>query len=251
MSAARSLAAIAITAAAIAWGGSGQAIAANDPAALDAPISPVAPSTVDIRVDDPAPRAATPSRAPREAREPRGNPLWAIPLSTLSATRERPLFLPSRRPPVPPAVAGPPVVVAAAKPVEDQRLLLTLVGAVAGESEGFAIFIDMRDNAMVRLRTGQEHAGWTLNGVKGREVTFAKDKETAVFALPAPGTNGTPSVTPHAPGLAAVPEAVAAAAARHGAAQQAGVPMVMPNNPSDFAPYTPRSAPKNGESDGL
>jgi general secretion pathway protein N len=187
MSAARSLA-IAVMAAALAWSSSGSAIAANDSAALDAPASPVAPSAIDIRVDDPAPRAAPPMREPREAREPRGNPLWAIPLSTLSATRERPLFLPSRRPPVPPAVAGPPVVVVAAKPVEDQRLLLTLVGAVAGETEGFAVFIDMRDNAMVRLRTGQEHAGWTLRAVKGREATFAKDNETAVFELPAPGT---------------------------------------------------------------
>ena len=237
---------IVLMAAAVSWAGSHPTLAANDPA-LDGPTSPIAPSAVDIRIDDAAPRAVPQSR---EAREPRGNPLWAVPLSTLSATRERPLFLPSRRPPVPPAVAGPPVVVVAAKPVEDQRLQLTLVGAVAGESEGFAVFIDMRDNAVVRLRTGQEHAGWTLSAVKGREATFAKDKETAVFVLPAPGTNGTPSVTPPAPGLA-VPEAVAEAAARHGAAQAAGLPMVMPNDPKEFAPFTPRGTPKNGESDGL
>jgi general secretion pathway protein N len=223
------------------WAGASAVIAANDPAAPSGP----APAAIDLRLDDPAPRAAA------RAREPRGNPLWAIPLSTLSATRERPLFLPSRRPPVPPAVAGPPVVVVAAKPVEDQRLLLTLVGAVAGETEGFAVFIDMRDNAMVRLRTGQEHAGWTLRAVKGREATFAKDNETAVFELPAPGTLASPSATPPAAGLAAVPESVAAAAARHSAAQAGGLPVVMPDNPRDFAPFTPRSTPKNGETDGL
>src|SRR5436309_11189786 len=34
--------------------------------------------------------------------EGRGNPLWRISLQSLSATRERPIFLPSRRPPSPP-----------------------------------------------------------------------------------------------------------------------------------------------------
>src|SRR5215831_17659551 len=36
----------------------------------------------------------------------RGNPLWAVPLADLSATRERPIFSPSRRPPARPAVAA-------------------------------------------------------------------------------------------------------------------------------------------------
>src|ERR1700756_873862 len=52
----------------------------------------------------PADRPAVPV-----AREhgPSGNPLWGIPLRVLTATRERPLFSPSRRPPAPPAVAAP------------------------------------------------------------------------------------------------------------------------------------------------
>jgi general secretion pathway protein N len=225
--------------------GTSPVTAANDPAGLDGPSSPVAPSAVEIRIDDLAPRPAA------RAREPRGNPLWAIPLSALSATRERPLFLPSRRPPVPPAVAGPPVVVAA-KPVEDDRPQVTLVGAVAGDTEGFAVFIDLRTNATVRLRTGQEHAGWTLSSVKGREAILAKEKETLVFALPAPGTNGTPPVMPGMPGLAAVDEAaVAATPDGHGAVPPSGQLVVIPKNPRDFAPFMPRSTPANGEPDGL
>src|SRR5215212_880442 len=55
--------------------------------------------------------APAPPRAP-VANEPRGNPLWGIPLKSLSLTRERPLFTPSRRPPAP-AVAN----VEAARPV--------------------------------------------------------------------------------------------------------------------------------------
>ena len=232
--------------AALAWcAGTSPIIAANDPAGLDGPASPVTPSAVEIRLDDPAPRPAA------RAREPRGNPLWAIPLSALSATRERPLFLPSRRPPVPPAVAGPPVVVVAAKPVEDDRPQVTLVGAVAGDSDGFAVFVDLRTNATVRLRTGQEHAGWTLSSVKGREAILAKDKETLVFALPAPGTNGTPPVMPGAPGLVVDGAAVAAVPDGNGAPPPSGQLVVMPKNPRDFAPFMPRSTPTNGESDGL
>jgi general secretion pathway protein N len=235
MSASGSFVSVALVVAALAFGGTSSATAANDPAAFDAPSGPVAPSAVDIGRDESA------ARPPARAREPRGNPLWAIPLSSLAATRERPLFLPSRRPPAAPAVAGPPVVVVP-QPVEDPRPQLTLIGAIAGTTEGFAIFIDARNNAMIRLRTGQEHAGWTLTSVKGREVTLAKDRETAAFALPAPGGNGAPSA---APGVLDNPDASTVAAAASGDV------MVAPRDSREFAPYTPRSTPKNGESDGL
>jgi general secretion pathway protein N len=219
--------------AALAGCAASSSFAANTPIGLDAPSAAVAPSAIDISQED-RPRTAA------RGREPRGNPLWAIPLSSLSATRERPLFLPSRRPPVAPAVAGPPVVVTP-KPIEDPRPELTLVGAIAGETEGFAIFIDLRTNALVRLRTGQEHGGWTLSSVKGREATLAKDRDTIAFVLPAPGTNGAPAAPPGAYGGS---EGSAVAAAATGGT-------VAPRNPGEFAPFTPRSTPKNGESDGL
>src|SRR6202035_1110317 len=49
---------------------------------------------------------------PRPAREgskplPSGNPLWAVPLSVLTATQERPIFSASRRPPQRAVVAVP------------------------------------------------------------------------------------------------------------------------------------------------
>jgi general secretion pathway protein N len=130
----------------------------------------------------------TPGLAARE-REPRGNPLWAIPLRSLTATRERPLFTPSRRPP-PPAVAGPPPAEApppAPPPTGPDRPLLTLVGAISGETEGIAIFLDETTRDIVRLRTGESHpSGWTLRSVKGREVALVKNEQTVILALPAP-----------------------------------------------------------------
>ena len=65
----------------------------------------------------------------------RGNPLWAIPLSTLTATRERPIFLPTRRPPSP-VIANTPIEptrpVAAPPPEQPPRF--ALVGAVTGDN---------------------------------------------------------------------------------------------------------------------
>ena len=116
-----------------------------------------------------------------------GNPLWAVPLSALTVTRERPLFSASRRPP-PPRVAAPPVVqVRPATPPprarEPQRPQLSLVGTVAG-AEGIAVFIDQSNQSVVRLRTGEGHDGWVLRAVGPREVTLQNDRDTAILALP-------------------------------------------------------------------
>jgi len=117
-----------------------------------------------------------------------GNPLWAVPLSALSATRERPIFSSSRRPPTP-AVPARPVVRTAppppSTPAQPERPLLALVGTVAGEAESIAIFVDQTTQAIVRLRTGEGHAGWILRSVAAREVTLQSDQDTAILALPA------------------------------------------------------------------
>ena len=158
---------------------------ANPPGALDQPPTNVLPGPVEM-----APQAGPQQRAVEQPLEPTGNPLWGIPLSTLTATRERPLFTPSRRAPAA-AVAGP---VAAAPPpppppppAEPDRPQLVLVGAIAGGSEGIAVFLDQATNNIIRLRTGQDHSGWVLRSVKGREATLQKDQQTTTLTLPVPG----------------------------------------------------------------
>jgi general secretion pathway protein N len=119
-----------------------------------------------------------------------GNPLWAVPLSTLSVTRERPIFSPSRRPP--PPVVVPPVVVAKPppppppKPVEPERPALVLVGTVANDGEGIGVFLDQTTKIVIRLRTGEGHAGWILLSVRGREATLQNTRNTVILALPTP-----------------------------------------------------------------
>src|SRR5262249_30909437 len=120
---------------------------------------------------------------------PRGNPLWSIPVKTLTATRERPIFSPSRRPPPAPVIATPQFSPPpASKPTEPERPSLTLVGTVAGEQEAFGIFLDQTTNKIVRLRLGDDHHGWILRQVRGREVMLQKDGEIAFLALPPPGS---------------------------------------------------------------
>jgi len=115
-----------------------------------------------------------------------GNPLWAIPLSKLSATRDRPIFSPSRRPP-PPAViaapAAPPPKPPPPKPEPDHPAL-TLVGTVTGETDGIGIFKDEATSDIVRLKTGEGHDGWRLLSVHEREATFEKNSRSATVMLP-------------------------------------------------------------------
>jgi hypothetical protein len=135
-----------------------------------------------------------PAEQPTE-RARSGNPLWEIPLAVLTSTRERPVFSSSRRPP-PVAVRQ----VAAAKPPpppkppQDERPQLSLVGTVTGGDQSFGIFVDQTSKAALRLRVGEEHQGWRLRAVQGREATFARDEQTIVLNFPAPGT--VPPVPP-------------------------------------------------------
>jgi general secretion pathway protein N len=175
-----------------------QAHGANPPSLMDdVPATRVIPAPVDMipaepRASDPVPvetPAARPSLPVAKPSEPSANPLWAIPLSKLTATRERPLFLPSRRAPAL-AIAPAPVAVlapSAPPPAEPERPSLTLVGAIASETEGFAVFLDQATNTVIRLRTGQDHQGWVLRAVKGREATLEKASTSATLMLPEPG----------------------------------------------------------------
>jgi len=165
--------------------------AALDPGTLQpgiaAPLNdPLQGGLTPPALDSPAgaPQAQTP---PSRVREPTGNPLWGIPLKSLSVTRERPIFTPSRRPPSP-AIAGPPPSPPPPPPppAGPSRPQLALVGAIANETEGIAIFVNQATRDIVRLRTGENHAGWVLRSVRGREATLQKDRDTVILALPTP-----------------------------------------------------------------
>ena len=162
-----------------------------------------------------------------------GNPLWGVPLSVLTATRERPIFSASRRPP-PRAVVAAPVEQASAPPppkaAEPDHPPLALIGAVVGENDAIAVFLDRTNQKIVRLRQGEAHSGWVVNAILPREVTFRKADQTEVLALKGQDAAlAAAAAAPTAPGLV--------------------VPAAGVN--TSFAPFVPRSTPKRGESDGL
>jgi general secretion pathway protein N len=129
-------------------------------------------------------------------------------------------------------VVGPriePVVAPVAKPVEPELPALALIGAVVGDRDAIAVFLDRTNQKIVRLRAGDTHAGWVLSSVLGREVTLKKAEQTEVLVLARPDG-------PVSPGIPGAPTAMPAAI---GAADVS------------YAPFVPRSTPKNGEPDGL
>lgn len=118
-----------------------------------------------------------------------GNPLWSISLATLSATRERPIFSPSRRPP-PRAVVSQPVTTplvaaptAAAAPVLPN---LQLLGSLSRAGAGVALFAEESTKRLVQLKAGEGYAGWMLSEINGREVVLERDGSKLKMALPSP-----------------------------------------------------------------
>jgi len=153
--------------------------------------SPVVFRDADAPRSD-APRvAARPVAAAAAAPEPAGNPLWALPLKQLSTTRERPIFSPSRRPPpvAAPAYVAPVVARPKPKPTEPERPAVALLGTILSDGEALGVFIEPATRNIIRLRVGEDHQGWVLRSVKGREVTLVKDREETVLELPPPGSD--------------------------------------------------------------
>jgi general secretion pathway protein N len=164
----------------------GLALMAGHGPVVAAPLSAIAPyadapASHDTDIDPETKRLDSDNKE-----QLRGNPLWAIPLSSLTATRERPIFSPSRRPPRPavlPAVvrAPPPAPPPPAKP---ERPHFQLVGTVAKDANGIAVIIDQTTKNVIRLKMGEGYNGWILDSIQGRSITLKKGELTETFALP-------------------------------------------------------------------
>jgi hypothetical protein len=132
-----------------------------------------------------ADQASTNNAAPAAKIGPSGNPLWAVPLASLSATRERPIFSPMRRPPAVPSVAAAnPAVRIPERTREPERPQLALVGTIIGDKDAFGVFVDDATKSVVRLRRGDDYHGWILQNIHGREATLQKDEQTTTLSLP-------------------------------------------------------------------
>jgi hypothetical protein len=181
---------------------SAQVIASTPGAASDRPDFEVAKDAGAVSAPTSAALAQPPVReraqvvstlqasTPSAERTQSANPLWGIPLTALSGTRDRPIFSPSRRPPAPAVAPAAALKVAAPKPKEPETPQLNLVGTIASGDEGFGIFLDQSTKAPLRLKVGEDFQGWKLRSVQGRQATVEKDQEVFTLELPQPGAGG-------------------------------------------------------------
>jgi hypothetical protein len=138
--------------------------------------------------------AAEDRPAVQDEQPPSGNPLWGIPIKQLSATRDRPIFSPSRRPP--PAMVDRPVAVVnpiVQKPAEPERPRLSLLGTIVNGDDGFGIFMDQATKTSLRIRIGEAYQGWTLRLLQPGSVTLIRGQQSAVLEFPKPASDATPA----------------------------------------------------------
>jgi general secretion pathway protein N len=174
-----------------------------------------------------------------------GNPLWGIPLTQLSATRDRPIFSPSRRPP--PVVARPVVAVVnipVAKPKEPDRPKLSLLGTIVHGDDGFAIFMDQATAAPLRIRIGADYQGWTLRFVRAGSAMLQKDQDSVEFALPRPTSDPDAVAGQLIAGTSATAPALPS---RLGLPRQTRTPYLSPESASFRTPARPPGRPVRPE----
>ncbi len=108
--------------------------------------------------------------------QPAVNPLASISLSSLEASRERPIFFPSRRSPPSSHLQN------------DSRRngRLVLLGAIASGPNGIAILRDQDSKAVMRVRVGGTLLGWRLVAVEGRNATLTGDTGQIELTIPSP-----------------------------------------------------------------
>jgi hypothetical protein len=111
------------------------------------------------------------------AAPPPVSPVAALSLERFSATREHPLFSPTRRPPPPPPapVVSPPVP---PKPPE-----LTLHGTVMHAGEARALASLGGTDKLLRLRIGDNIEGWKVTQIETRRLVLSLEDRSATFTL--------------------------------------------------------------------
>jgi hypothetical protein len=130
------------------------------------------------------------------------NPVELQPLQALTATHERPLFSPTRRPP-PKIVAPVAVVRQEPPPPPPPPPSLVLLGIVSENGEARASIRppDKRptDKAL-RVRAGDDVSGWKVEKIEPRRLVLTQGERSADFVLFAAAGKSVKSADASAPG---------------------------------------------------
>ena len=105
------------------------------------------------------------------------SPLAAQQLDRLSATRDRPLFSPTRRPPAPPPI------VAAAPPPPPSPPDVALLGVVMDGKEARAVVRAGSAAKILRVRIGDDIGDWKVGQIEARQLVLLLDGRAATFTM--------------------------------------------------------------------
>jgi general secretion pathway protein N len=146
----------------------GLLLAARPVAAQEEAVPPV----VEGETPRPAPEEA--AAAPASA-----NPHAGLKLENLAATRDLPLFTPSRTPPVvfepQPDPEPEPTEPEIAMEPDPEPPPLELIGIVVTGAEQVVLLMDQSSGEVQRVRPGEDYAGWTVTVLDSRSVELESD----------------------------------------------------------------------------
>ena len=135
------------------------------------------------------PAADAPHGVPDRQNGAPDSPLAALSLDRLQATRDRPLFAPSRRPPPQPIVQQMAVPVPQLPPPN-----MVLYGIVADHTGARAVVRSGGSAKPIRARLGDEIEGWKIIRIEPRRMVLSHDDRLVTFALfAAPSAKGAAS----------------------------------------------------------
>lgn len=104
-------------------------------------------------------------------------PLAAQQLDRMSATRDRPLFSPTRRSPAPPPI------VAAAPPPPPSPPDVALLGVVMDGETARAVVRAGPAAKILRVRIGDDIGGWKVGQIEARQLVLLLDGRAATFTM--------------------------------------------------------------------
>lgn len=109
------------------------------------------------------------------------NPVELQPLQQLSATKDKPLFSPARRPP---AKLVAPVARQEPPPPPPPPPSVVVLGIVSENGDGHAaIRVASRGDKVVRVRTGDDVSGWKVERIEPRRLVLKQGVRSVDFAL--------------------------------------------------------------------
>ncbi|QPF87793.1 hypothetical protein IC762_16510 [Bradyrhizobium genosp. L] len=110
-----------------------------------------------------------------------GNPVGLQPLQQLSATKDKPLFTPARRPPPKPVA---PVARQEPPPPPPPPPTVVVLGIVSEDGDGrAAIRASGASDKVVRVRTGDDVSGWKVERIEPRRLVLTQGERSVDFAL--------------------------------------------------------------------